>query len=283
MNALKRANVTLEQVDQVLKLMKQQYSCKHACEEVGVPYTTTYNYIKRTSPEAINPRGVTQRRLLKRQRTQDRNKASFELAATMYKSGHTLEQIANQINVSTRTVYVWLQKNNITRPTDVSVATRYSEATKQQAREMILDGIPPKEISDKTGVNVQSIYIWSRELEHQGHKIQKYQRSANVAPTGPTKLKVEKSESVFKMLKSGTPLAEVAKVHNIAYETVKRWAEEEGIDIAKIPRVNKLKDQKLNEVLELHRQGKSKQQIHYDTNISYVTICKWIKEHGQSE
>lgn len=195
-----------------------------------------------------------------------------EKALEMYNNGATENQIAKAFGVASITVYAWKLKAGL---------VRHSPDQQKQfeaVRNLYDMGLTDPEISAKTGLSVQMIYLYRRE-----HGLK--------TKWSPRKDWAEVDAKFRPHYEKGLTDHQIADICGCHYWNVRGWRHREKLVVNGIrAKKQKSKEKRIKKVLNwaeidrvcrpLYESGLNDPEIEGKTGINKRTVCEWRKREG---
>ncbi len=140
--------------------------------------------------------------------------------------------------------------------------------------------------SDEDKARITALYqggesapIISALTEVPVHRVRLVLKEAGLLKTGGTRsAKALKWPQIAKMLEGASSYLEISQAVGVPYQTVRRWAQEEGFDTSTLHH----DPTKVEQAIELSRQRLSAEQIAASLDVSTRTVSRWLSDRGVS-
>ena len=247
---------------------------------------------------------------------------SKEEALQMVRDGVPIRDVGDITGFPYATIYGWAKKSNL--PTTAgrkaaglqrrgkSAHNARSAESKEEALQMVREGIPLREIEKRTGIPYATIYGWVKRGKNRTKKkptalkeealmmiregatgvavakrlgvhkdtVRKWRKDAGLSGKSGWSSGSPLKEEGLIMIKEGITGAEVARRLGVHPGTVRRWRRDAGLsgkDGAKFHEVDKE-----NDVIDLLREGRSMHHINKSTGVGKKSILR-IKADAERE
>lgn len=176
-----------------------------------------------------------------------------EEALQMLRDGIPVGEVVRRTGVHRATVARWRKGAGI--PSAKEARSQFNEEKKEEALQMLRDGISGVEVARRTGVGKMTISKW---------------RKGEGIPSVNEHKSYLKKEAL-QMTRDGIPGAEIARRLGVSKETVRKWRLSAGLP--KFSQKAHLKE----EALQMVREGITGAETTRRIGVSQTTITKWRK------
>jgi len=228
-------------------------------------------------------------------------------------------EVARRFGLHENTVSKWRKAAGLSGTHNSAGNSTIDSTVKEEAMQLIRDGISGHEVAKQLGVHVNTVSRWrkaaglsgthksagnstidstvkeealqmvrdgvsgtevAKQLGVSTHTVSKWRKEAGLSGVHNSAFDSTFKEEAMQMIRDGVSGTEVAKQLGVSTHTVSKWRKEAGLSGIKWSKKYSIENE--NDVIDLLREGKTHSEISSISGIGPKTIRKW-KRRGEKE